>query len=827
MMSKPLVVPLAAVSRRDVALAGGKGANLGELVRAGFPVPPGFVISTDAYLSVATALDIAGRYEAGDAEAIRAALASVVVPADLRAQIDEAYGALGGGQVAVRSSATAEDLPGAAFAGQQDTYLGIIGADAVVDAVCRCWASLWTDRAIAYRQRLGIAPGDVAMAVVVQSLIDADAAGVLFTADPVTGHRGRLVLDASTGLGESVVSGLVTPDHLVMDENGSVLSWTPGLREVVIRASADGVSQESGTATAEPLLEPAQIAALARLGADVQAHFGRPQDLEWALADGTIFLLQARPMTALPPPPIRLNPIQKRAATVLLDYLPARPYPLDVTTWWRFGPAGLMLGIARGLGIHIDEAGLLPEIDDVVDRFVPPMPRLTPKALTAPVRILWRARRFDPAGWRQDHRYVRFEASVRALRAAEPKRMRWGALLRVPRSVAAAITPISGLRADYLPASALAVGRLLALLTLLGKRRLLGDLLVGARTRTTDGNEALVRLADMVRNSPSLRTVFAKDPADIEDALASLEGADRFRAEFAAFLDEYGHRETVSPVLASSPTWSERPVVALGLLAVLATGEDPGRPSPAGHAERQLLRHPLLAGASSERRVLRVLERAREGIRFREDSHFEFMRLLPPLRSALLEMGWRLAAAGFIAEPEEIFHLRFEELETIADPQRMPSAQVARLRAAIRRRMARRDELASVKLLDLSQVFPAPTGGVLVQGSAASPGVATGRVRVIRDATDFGTLLPGEILVCPYTNPSWTPLFSRSAAVVVDSGGVASHAAIVAREYGLPAVMGTGNATTVLTNGLLVTVDGNTGRVILAEGGDGSRRPRG
>jgi phosphohistidine swiveling domain-containing protein len=824
--TQSLVLPLGAVGRADVPLAGGKGANLGELVRAGFRVPPGFVISTRAYAEVTEAVDIRGMFEAGDAEAIRTALASVVVPVGLRAQIEAAYETIGGGQVAVRSSATAEDLPGAAFAGQQDTYLGISGANAVVDAVRRCWASLWTDRAIAYRQRLGIGPADVRIAVVVQSLVDADAAGVLFTADPVTGNRGHTVIDASAGLGESVVSGLVTPDHFVVGEDGSTLSWTAGLREVVIRAAADGVRHESGTATTTPILEPAQVAALVRLGSEVQAHFGRPQDIEWALADGTILVLQARPMTALPPPPIRLNPIQKRAASVLLDYLPVRPYPLDVTTWWRFGPAGLMLSIARDLGIRIDESRVLPEVDGVVDRFAPPMPQLSPKALTAPFRVLWRARRFDPARWRDDRRYLRFETAVRSLRAAKPERMRWGALLRVPHAVAAAITPITGLRADYLPGSALAIGRLLALLTVLGKRRLFGDLLVGAQTRTTDGNDALARLAAVVSDTPSLRAAFdSNDPAAIEGAIAQLEGVDRFRADFAAFLDEYGHRETVSPVLASSPTWSERPVVPLGLIAVLASSVEPDRPASEGNAERELLRHPLLAGASRRRGVQRVLDRAREGIRFREDSHFEFMRLLPPLRAALLEMGRRLVACGLLSTSEDVFHLRLEELEAIADPARMPLGQTARLRTAVRIRAARRQELASVKLLDFSQIYPAPTGGVLVQGSAASPGVATGRVRVIRDATDFGTLLPGEILVCPYTNPSWTPLFSRAAAVVVDSGGVASHAAIVAREYGLPAVMGTGAATTVLTTGQMVTVDGNTGRVTTA--GEGGGRPRG
>ncbi|MET0479796.1 MAG: PEP/pyruvate-binding domain-containing protein [Mycetocola sp.] len=824
MKVRPLVVPLADVGRGDVARAGGKGANLGELVRAGFPVPPGFVIATDAYGLAAGTIDVAGWYSAGDAASIRAALASVPLPSGLRSQIVSAYEDLGRGQVAVRSSATAEDLPGAAFAGQQDTYLGVDGDEAVIDAVRRCWASLWTDRAIAYRRRLGIGPAEVRIAVVVQSLLDADAAGVMFTADPVTGDRSRTVLDASAGLGESVVSGLVTPDHFIVGETGEVLSWTAGLREVVIRPSAGGVRRETGTATAKPILDPAQVTALAQLGAEVQAHFGRPQDIEWVLAGGILSIVQARPMTALPPPPIRLNPIQKRAATVLLDYLSVRPYPLDITTWWRLGPAGLMLTIAKGLGIRIDEAGLLPEVDGVVTRFVPPSPRPTPRALTAPIRILWRARRFDPARWRADPRYAQFDTAVRMLRAAQPERMRWGSLLRMPRSVAAAIAPITGLRADYLPGSALAIGRLLLLLSVLGKRRLLGDLLIGARTRTTDGNDALVRLAAQVKEVPALQAVFAaNDAADIEGKLATVEGADRFRADLAGFLDEFGHRETVSPVLASSPTWSERPDVPLGLIALLASTDDPDRESPGSDAERELLRHPLLAGAIRRRGIQRMLARAREGIRFREDSHFEFMRLLPPLRGALLEMGRRLAEAGLLGTPGDVFHLRLEELETIADPRRMPSGQAARLRSTVRVRAARREELASVKLLDYSQIYPSPTGDVLVAGNPASTGVATGRVRVIADASEFGTLHSGEILVCPYTNPSWTPLFSRAAAVVVDSGGVGSHAAIVAREYGLPAVMGTGVATSVLTTGQLVTVDGNTGRVTAAGDGEGGR----
>ena len=312
MQPRALVLPLRAVGADDGAIAGGKGANLGELVRAGFPVPEGFVVTTAAYAEVVSTLGLLGDdASAADTVALRDRLETAAVPDDLRALIDGAYAELGRGPVAVRSSATAEDLPGAAFAGQQDTFLGITGSDAVLDAVRRCWASLWTDRAVAYRARLGIRPEEVRIAVVVQSMVDADVAGVLFTADPVTGDRRRTVVDASPGLGEAVVSGLVTPDHYLVGEDGSTLQWTPGRREVVIRAAGGGTSRDAGIPTGTPLLGQEQISELVRLGARVAAHFGRPQDIEWALAGGSVALLQARPMTALPPGPLRLHPLQK------------------------------------------------------------------------------------------------------------------------------------------------------------------------------------------------------------------------------------------------------------------------------------------------------------------------------------------------------------------------------------------------------------------------------------------------------------------------------------------------------------------------------------
>ena len=243
------VMSLRDLDREDVAIAGGKGANLGELVRAGLQVPDGFLVTTEAYARVVNLLDlkIADGVAGGDGVAIRASVEAAAMPADIQAAIADAYTALGSGPVAVRSSATAEDLPGAAFAGQQDTYLNIIGEAAVLDAVRRCWGSLWTDRAIAYRDRIGIEQAEVKIAVVVQRMINAEIAGVMFTADPVSGDRKTILVDASSGLGEAVVSGLVTPDHYVLDDAGNVRDFQQGRREVVIRsAAAGGVVREAG-----------------------------------------------------------------------------------------------------------------------------------------------------------------------------------------------------------------------------------------------------------------------------------------------------------------------------------------------------------------------------------------------------------------------------------------------------------------------------------------------------------------------------------------------------------------------------------------------------
>ena len=799
----------------DVQRAGGKGANLGELIRAGYRVPDGFVITTDAYANVVEQSGLSpmireqiapdgSPVEAHETvgAALRAALAGTEVPEHLRLAIVRAYASLGGGPVAVRSSATAEDLPGAAFAGQQDTFLNVVGEDAVVDAVRHCWASLWNARAIAYRRRRDIASADggaspdVRIAVVVQSMVDAEAAGVMLTANPVTGDRDEIVVDASGGLGEAVVSGSVTPDHYVVDRDGHV-------RES--RLDRD-------------VVPPAILVELAELGTRIADHFGRPQDIEWAYADGSVWLLQARPMTALPPPPLRLNRIQRITGKQFIEMLPIRPYPIDMSAWILPGLGRMVSRMLDEMaGLRLDFADVLPERDGVVERFIPPSPRPSRRVLTAPIRNAGRIRRCDPARWTHDPRFDEFQRRIKDIGARDLNTLTWPELCRTARETLDAVDVITDLRIDYLPRAGISLVRLRVMLKLIGLIKLFPLLILGAHTRTTDANRALEGLADHVRADAALRARFDELDADtLAEEIRRQPSFTAFSGALDGYLHEYGHRETTSPLLVTAPTWRESPATVVGVIKALVDERaEPLSTAQADAATQRVLEHPVVRRLRARAVVSRAIDAARAAIALREDSHFYGTQTLPILRMALLELGRRLATVGVVDHDEDAFHLRLEELEGIADPATMSQAEADRVRRIADRRAATRDELSGVPLIATATLF-APPGDetAIVAGTPASGGRVTGPVRVIREPAEFGRLRTGDILVCPYTNPAWTPLFQRAAAVVVDTGGLGSHAAIVAREYGIPTIMGTGTGTSSLVDDQIVTVDGDHGRVV-------------
>ncbi len=830
------MLPLSAEAALDQV--GGKAYNLMRLARAGLPVPPGFVVPTAAYTAFV---------EANGLNVVMAAALAAVSPADplsLEAasrQIGEAFrrgrwppglaeavaGAwaeLGAPPVAVRSSATAEDLPDFSFAGQHETFLNVTDAEGLLEAVVGCWASLWTARAIAYRDRLGIDHRTVKMAVVVQQLVPAEFAGVLFTANPVTGAQDEVVIEATPGLGEALVADLVTPDHFVLRRRlgrWRIVERRPGRRELVIRPASAGGTEQVPAAGAESLPDRA-LARLAGLGKLVERRFGQPQDIEWAWVKGQVVLLQARPLTALPEPlPRVLGPLRLMAA-LLAELLPSRPSPLELTTW-----------TARIYSFLVEAFGLLGLAAEPIDRLfimdegiavrlrnrLPVRP--TPAVLLAPLRLLRRTFQYDPTRWADDPLLAEARRRVRRLEGLNLESMTWAELLKAAREALAIPALVWEVRLRYAIPVLPALGLLRLLLGILGFGHLFGTLVfTGLETKILEMNRALEALAGRVRSDPELAELFARhEPADLWQALEASPAGRAFLAEVRAFLDEYGHRETGGSLLARAPTWKEEPEVVLGLIGSLArSGEDPRPGRPDWEAARdRVLAHPVLRIPGIQAVFLRLLDRARLFQQIREDTRFYVMLPLPVLRRILLKLGRRLAGAGILARADDVFYLRFDELEAvIAWP---PGPEVAdRLRRLVVRRNAKWVELEGTPVVDprLLGGGAEPAAGVLLRGLPGSPGVAEGPVRVIRDPSEFGKFAAGEVLVAPYTNPAWTPLFRLAVAVVVDSGGPASHAAIVAREYGIPAVMGTGDATRRLTDGQRVRVDGHRGLVLRA-----------
>jgi phosphohistidine swiveling domain-containing protein len=828
--SVALTMPLSELRSDSLPAAGGKGANLGELIAAGLPVPPGFVVTTHAYRRTVRNSGIAERIEhSTHAAALREALCAVDMDDALVEAIRAAYRRLGGGPVAVRSSGIAEDLPGAAFAGQHDTFLNIVGDDALLDAVRRCWASLWSERVVEYRRDRGMDGLELSIAVVVQRMIASDAAGVMFTANPVSGERGQAVIDASPGLGEAVVSGMVTPDHYIVDKkSGKVVESRMGRREVIIRSVEGGGTEEaSGHSSATPVLNAATVRALVKLGNRVETHFGEPQDTEWSLADGRLYLVQARPITAMPEPLESLDFAQRMGVQLISELLPIRPYPLDVTAWLNSCLDGVRQ-FTKAMGVRFPAMEtFLIEKDGVVTGLRPIRPGVGASTLFIMLRSAWRADRYTREAMLSDPLLNQFFAAVQTGLQRDLSALSYQELGAELDKASALFSMVMRVRVRFLARCVVAAGVFQASLALLGRHRLAHTLLSAVDTKTAETNRALEALADRIRRDETLRAIFAdNETAGIAEALRTDPAAGAFSAEFDGFLREHGHRESVM-LLVSQPTWRDAPDLVLGMLKGMATGPKPALSSAAiDRAEAELFSHPLVKLPPVRFLLRRRLAAARGFTQFREDTHYYATMAQPVVRRILMEYGRRLTAAGALNEPGEVFQLRRGELR-MADGQGPSKSDVDRISDLVSRRARLRESLGDTPLLDRRYLATkANVQGALVSGSAGSAGVVTAKVRVITGPSQFARLEHGEILVAPFTNPAWTPLFSRCAAVVVDTGAAMSHAAIVAREYGIPAVLGAAGATTTLSDGMVVTVDGDRGAVLSAGGSLTNAVPR-
>ncbi|GAA2251940.1 phosphoenolpyruvate synthase [Streptomyces amakusaensis] len=843
----PLVIDLGDVDATMSALVGGKAANLGELIRAGLPVPPGFCVTTEAYRAVPATRELTGLAP----DLARRRLLDAPVPREVYEAVVAASGRLGEGvPVAVRSSATAEDLPFASFAGQQDTYLNVIGAERVVEAVRRCWASLWTDRAVAYRETNGIAHDSVYLAVVVQTMVQSAVSGVLFTANPVTGDRRQTVVDASPGLGEAVVSGAVDPDRFVVEAD-TIVERRPGDKRLIIRSLPDGGTERiEAEADETPCLTDDQIRRLAALGGTVRDHYGSPQDIEWAIdEDGALQLTQARPITTLFPVPERdgfhvyfcfslaqglqrpITPAGRAAFREIARSVNEIVIGDPASTGYTEAGGRIFLDLTGALRDRAGRAFVLRLLGlmearsaEVLADLCARDPRL---ALTATSvrpalrRALRLARRFHvPAA--AVRALVRPEAAVREARRLEP------AIVAAARS-----TTARGALRDHvvpvLPALAPAALVGFAMLALTGRivRTEPGDLQTVLRglphNVTTEMDLALGQLADTVRADPLAARAF-QDPGRGADELtrAYLDGElpETAQRGLREFLDRWGHR-AVAEIDIGLPRWSEDPSHIVGVIANLLRTDDPAaRPDAVfarSRAEAEAMVERLARRAGARGPLVRfALRRTRLLAGLREYPKYLAVRLFAMVRERVAERGALLHARGRIDEPQDVFFLDFTEMESERGDLR---PIVAERRESYARELRRRP-VPRVLLSDgtAPEAPRPPVAPGSLTGTPASAGTATAPARVVMDPVG-ARLEPGEILVVPSTDPGWTPLFLTAGGLVMEMGGANSHGAVVAREYGIPAVVGVRGATEDIGTGDVVTVDGSAGVVSLRTAG--------
>ncbi len=857
---------------------GGKGASLSRMAIAGLPVPPGFYVTTAAYRRFVAANDLqaaivdaarsAGTGSPAALDEVASRIAALfqagTIPDEIVEALRRAYAGLGPGDpaVAVRSSATAEDLPGMSFAGQHETYLNMRGETMVLDAVKRCWASLWTARAIGYRARHGIRPEDVSLAVVVQELVPADVAGILFTANPVTGDRGEVILNASWGLGEAIVGGLVTPDHFVVDKRtGELRSQEIADKATMTVRTPDGTREEPVLAfqRGELALTGEQAAELARLGTRIEALYGQPMDVEWAIHDGQICVLQARPITALPEP----APQQTAAApdwtlpkrdgkymrASVIELLPDPLSPLFATlglpAWNR-----AMGDLLRRMGLE----GLMPDQAlTTISGYAYYDLSMTAAQQAALVLRMFRTGKFVPGlfrtakeRWEHEAR-PHYDEVVRRwqavdLQATQAQKLADGA----GDIVEAAAQHYLAIQSGILPAAYNSE----ALFTLVYDRlvRRPDDppaltFLLGYDSAPIWGEKSLYDLATWARAEDGLAQVLRDLPAErLAPAFAAKAAppgvADEvwqsFVQRFAAHLDHFGH--AIYDLDFAKPMPADDPAPLFGALKFFLNEQAPSpytRQAAAVKARERAMAA-VLKGRRGLRLALfwRLLRLAQSFAPLREDALADVGLGWVILRRIFRELGRRLAAAGVVGEQDDVFWLMLDELRQAAialdtgSPVLDHHAAVAERRAAWQlERNATPPVALPVKAgarflgVDWSGFLPARSGqdsGDTIRGIGASPGHVTGLARVLHGPDEFHQMRQGEILVAKITTPAWTPLFALAAGVVTDVGGPLSHGSIVAREYHIPAVLGTGVATTRLHSGTRVTVDGDVGAVHIA-----------
>ncbi len=867
----PAILPL---NSADVSLqlVGGKGRSLAKLAAVGLPVPAGFLLATSAYQDFVdfhdlreAIVEIVATVTTDDTTCLDTASARIQalfdaaeLPPTIVEPIANAYAALDGDDppVAVRSSATAEDLPELSFAGQHDTYLNVRGEAAVLDAVRRCWASLWTARAIGYRQRTGIDQDAVALAVVVQVMVDADVSGILFTANPASGERSEIVVNASYGLGEAIVGGEVTPDTFVLERDGfQTKERTIGSKHTMILPAGDQGTARQPVADGKRLessLSDVELSELAALSMQVEEVFeDTPQDIEWAVADGVCWLLQARPITNLPPPPppvVTWDPPYPGAKLIRRQVVENMPEPLSPL----FDDLYLTIGLDQALDEFMTDMGVPFDIEAFIDRpmfltvngyaysranykFSWRMLRLIPRIIYWYATALPRMMKNLIPVWR-DEKLPAYLATIDQWKTLDPASASDKRLLTGVRELTSA-------DAVYWFAVSIVMG--VAKMTdgllhfFLSSKAVKGDLtsgmfLRGFPSKTLEAQEDLEAIARQIQAEEVLRDAVASRPAgELLEALREQSTGPAIVRAIDAYLGKYGHQIYTLDFV--QPTQAEDPLPVLMSLHTLVANADydtPTRQAAMAQEREALVRQTAESLGPIPRRLFRkFLDWAQKYGPHREEALFYIGAAWPTLRQLALELGNRLTQAGTLNRADDIFFLQVFELEEVCNAREesrphMDYRDTARNSRELREDRKRlhppgmipeksRFKIGPLNLTIFETQKRNKADSDTLSGFAVSPGKITGTATLILSPADFPQMRPNTILVCPATTPAWTPLFAQASGLVTDIGGILAHGSIVAREYGIPAVMGTGNVTQRIVTGQRISVDGNTGTVTL------------
>ncbi|RFC77789.1 rifamycin-inactivating phosphotransferase [Streptomyces sp. AcE210] len=863
-MIEQYVLDLQDVDGTQVGVVGGKGAHLGGLSRIeGVRVPDGFCVTTDAFRRIMTEapsiddqLDQLSRLNPDDREAIRALSAQIrrtiegiAVPGDLAAAITRALAQLGEqAAYAVRSSATAEDLPTASFAGQQDTYLNVVGPTAILRHVSRCWASLFTERAVTYRQRNGIDHRTVHMAVVVQRMVFPHASGILFTADPVTGNRKVATVDAGFGLGEALVSGLVNPDVFKV-RDGEVVDKAIAAKKRAVHALPTGGTHEvtiDARQQEQPALTDAQAVRLVQLGRRIEAHFGRPQDIEWCLVDDGFQIVQSRPITTLFPIPIPETGDQDNHVYVSVGHGQMMTDPMKPLgfSMWRLTAmvpmheAGgrLFVDVTRRLASPASRAGLLEAMgkgDPLIrhaletvlarDGFVPTLPDAGPGGppvggAPAPIDTdpavvteLIERSRASIAALERDIRTKTGPALFDFLLDAFEEHKR---VLSDPLSIQAIM---AGMEATWWLNDKLQEW--------LDEKNVADTLTLSAPDNiTSEMGLALLDVADVIRPHPEVVAFLqGVDGDDFLDELAKLAGGTEARDAIEAYLDRYGMR-CVGEIDITRPRWRERPCTLVPVILDNVRNFEPGaaeRRFEQGRQKAQKKEQDVLSrlralpdGDRKADEVKGMIDRVRTFIGYREYPKYGIISRYFVYKRALLAEAERLVQADVLPEKEDVFYLTFQELHDVVRSHQVDDQLIQQRKEAFRAyhaltppRVLTSDGEALTGAYRRDDV---PAGALV--GVPVSAGTIEGRARVILDMAD-ADLEAGDILVTAFTDPSWSPLFVGIAGLVTEVGGLMTHGAVIAREYGLPAVVGVEQATRLIRDGQRIRVHGTDGYV--------------